>query len=146
MRDGERLAERGGDTAQQIEGQEPAVSHAVLDVIAEDPEIEHVAGDVQKAAVEKHRGDDRYPREVRRNQAVGEDEVVDVVAERELIQKHQRIDDDQRDGDVRRRARGDDVAEWDHRDGVRSSVFGLQSTVYSGTLPTFTPQTVDRRP
>src|SRR6185503_5331785 len=146
MRDGERLAERGGDTAQQIEGQEPAVSHAVLDVVAEDPEIEHVAGDVQKAAVEKHRGDDRYPREVRRNQAVGEDEVVDVVAERELIQKHQRIDDDQRDGDVRRRARGDDVAEWDHRDGLRSSVYGLQWYITNVLAGDLRPKSGDRRP
>src|SRR5207247_2287161 len=31
----------------------------VLDVVAEDPEVEHVPADVEQAAVEKHRGEDR---------------------------------------------------------------------------------------
>ena len=80
--------------------------------------------DVQEAAVEEHRGDHRRPREVRRNEAEGEDEVVDRVAERELIQEDQRVEHDERDGDVGRRARGDDVAKRNHL-GLRSTVYGL---------------------
>ena len=38
---------------------------------------------------------ERDPREVLRHQAVGEDESVDAVAKRELIQKHQRVQHDQ---------------------------------------------------
>ena len=33
------------------------MAHRVFDVVAEDPEEEHVAGDVQPAAMQKHAGD-----------------------------------------------------------------------------------------
>ena len=36
--------------------------HAVLDVVAEDPEIEHVADEMHPAAVQEHRGEDRRGR------------------------------------------------------------------------------------
>ena len=45
------------------------MSKAVLDVVAEDPEVEHVAADVRPAAVQEHRGDDAIPGELRRDQA-----------------------------------------------------------------------------
>jgi hypothetical protein len=35
------------------------VTEAVFDVVAEDPEVEHVAANVQQAAVQEHREDDR---------------------------------------------------------------------------------------
>ena len=65
----DRLRERRGDAAQQVEHEEAAVAHPVLDVVAEDPEVQHVAADVQQAAVQEHRGEHRHPRERRRHQA-----------------------------------------------------------------------------
>ena len=53
------------------------MAHAVFDVVAEDPEIEHVACDVQEAAVEEHRREHADPREVRGNQAEREHELID---------------------------------------------------------------------
>ena len=48
------LGERRGDAAEQIEDQELHVPEAVLDVVAEDPQVEHVAAEVQPAAVHEH--------------------------------------------------------------------------------------------
>ena len=36
------LSEGGGQPAGQIKNDEPAVPHTVLDVVSEDPEVEHV--------------------------------------------------------------------------------------------------------
>ena len=49
-----------------------------------------------------------------------EHEVVDRLAKRELIQEDQRVEHDERDGDVGSRARGDDVAKRDQRGCVYS--------------------------
>jgi len=47
---------RGRETREQIEKNEAQVSHAVFDVITEDPEIEHVAYDMHPSPVQKHGG------------------------------------------------------------------------------------------
>src|SRR6516165_10327951 len=45
-----------------MERQIACVSQRVLDVVAEDPQVEHVAADVQQPAVQEHRGEDRGDR------------------------------------------------------------------------------------
>jgi hypothetical protein len=65
----------------EIEREEPAVTHPILDVVSEDPEIQHVAGHVQEAA-RAGTSDvitDGHEKE-RRDQTVRVHEVVDVVA------------------------------------------------------------------
>ena len=47
--------------AEEIEDREAPVAHRVFDVVAENPEIEHVAEQVHEAPVQKHRGDDGEP-------------------------------------------------------------------------------------
>ena len=49
----EPLADRGDDPAEEIEDQVWPAAQAVLHVVAEDPEIEHVPKDVQPAAVQE---------------------------------------------------------------------------------------------
>ena len=80
-----RLRQRGRHAAQQVEDDEARVAHAVLDVVAEDPQVEHVAADVHQAAVQEHRGEQRDQRELGGHQAVREDERLPARAERELV-------------------------------------------------------------
>ena len=56
LREGRRHA---GD---EVEDEEAPVPESVFDVVAEDPQVEHVAGDVEQAAVHEHRGEDRRER------------------------------------------------------------------------------------
>jgi hypothetical protein len=49
------VGERGHDAGSHVEDQVAHVPEAVLDVVAEDPEEEHVAAEVEQAAVEEHR-------------------------------------------------------------------------------------------
>ena len=58
MRHDEVLRERRRDPAHQIEDQELDRPELVLDVVAEDPQIEHVAAEMQPAAVHEHGGED----------------------------------------------------------------------------------------
>ena len=44
----EHLAGERGGAAEQVEGQEPPAAHRVFDVVAEDPEKQHVAGYVKQ--------------------------------------------------------------------------------------------------
>ena len=55
------LGEVRDGPAQKIEKGESPAGHRVLDVVAEDPEEQHVAGDVQEAAVHEHRAEEREP-------------------------------------------------------------------------------------
>ena len=50
---------RGDETGQQVEELVRERPEDVLDVVAEDPEEQHVAADVQQAPVQEHRVDDR---------------------------------------------------------------------------------------
>ena len=98
-----------------------AVAHAVLDVVAEDPQVQHVAADVHQPAVQEHRRDERDQRELGGNQAVGEDERLPAGAERELIREHQHVQHDDADRDHRRRSGRNDVAQGNHRRQVQCS-------------------------
>jgi len=53
----ERVGQRREEAAGDVEDEIAEVVEAVLDVVAEDPEVEHVAAEVQPAAVHKHRGE-----------------------------------------------------------------------------------------
>lgn len=53
---GQRMGHAGENTAQQIEHDEPAMTHAILDVVTEYPQIEHVADEMHPPAVKKLRG------------------------------------------------------------------------------------------
>src|SRR5205085_11012806 len=55
-----RMRERRGNAARDIEDCVADVTEAVLDVVAEDPEVEHVAADVQETAVQEHRREHRH--------------------------------------------------------------------------------------
>ena len=48
------MSEGGSDPADNIENNEAGVAHRIFDVVAEDPEIEHVADQVHESAVKKH--------------------------------------------------------------------------------------------
>ena len=53
------LGQAGEGPAEQVEAEEPGPPEAVLDVVAEDPQVEHVAEQVEPAAVEELAGDER---------------------------------------------------------------------------------------
>ncbi len=56
----------GNNAAGEIENQEADAAHRLFDVVAENPQEQHVAGNVQEAAVQEHVGEKRR---VRRNAA-----------------------------------------------------------------------------
>src|SRR5688500_2743928 len=77
------VSERRHDPAQQVETEERRPAQAVLDVVPEDPEIEHVADEVQPAGMEEQAGHDaggtwtgRFAKEVDRNETVVPEEPV----------------------------------------------------------------------
>ena len=47
----QRVRQRTDNSAEQIEDQEFHVPHGVLDIVAEDPEEQHVAEEMQKVAM-----------------------------------------------------------------------------------------------
>src|SRR5437868_10870431 len=55
----EPVGEAREHAREKVEDQEAARSHAILDVVAEDPEHPHVADDVGPAAVKEHAGEKR---------------------------------------------------------------------------------------
>ena len=101
------LGERRRDAAEQIEDQELHVPEAVLDVVAEDPQVQHVAAEVQPAAVHEHGGENgrdvgpRMVREAPRHEGPFVDELVAVL---QLQEEDQHVDGNEDVGDVRRRA------------------------------------------
>ncbi len=60
----------GDDAGHQVEDQVADGAEVVLDVVAEDPQEQHVAAEVQQASVEEHREQHRQP-----HRLVGEDGV-----------------------------------------------------------------------
>jgi hypothetical protein len=58
---GRDLREAAGQAAGQVEEHVAHGAQDLLDVVAEDPEVEHVAGQVQRAAVQEHRRQQRQP-------------------------------------------------------------------------------------
>src|SRR5215218_7558633 len=74
--------------------------HGVLDVVAEDPEEEHVAADVEPTAVEEHRGQERKEvvpgRDLARDGAPAVDEIHQFwFGKRYLIQEDEDVERNQ---------------------------------------------------
>ena len=62
----ERLHERRGEAARDVPEQEAHPAESVFDVVAEDPQEEHVEDDVLPASVHEHGGEGIFvPRDVR---------------------------------------------------------------------------------
>ena len=57
-----RLGEYRGDTAAEIQDEVAEGAEHVFDVVAENPQEQHVAGEVEHAAMQEHAGEDRRPR------------------------------------------------------------------------------------
>ncbi len=98
------LQQGGGQAAQQVEAEVARVAQPVLDVVTEDPQVEHVAQEMGPSAVEEHRREDGEPAEGGWHQSPGRHERQQfTVPERLLEQEHQRVGDDQGHGDDGRR-------------------------------------------
>ena len=98
------------------------MSEAVFDVVAEDPEIEHVARDVGEPAVHEHRCDHVRQLEARRDQSEGEDEQpLVVLGQAGLQDEDHEVEHQQSDGDDGPRAGRDDIAKGDHTASIVSS-------------------------
>jgi hypothetical protein len=54
------LGDRRGNSAEQVEQQELRMAEPVFNVVSEDPEVEHVAAEVQPTTMHEHRGEDCY--------------------------------------------------------------------------------------
>lgn len=89
--------------------------HPVLDVVAEDPQIQHVHGEVQPVGVKEHGGHERLPVEPRGHQAMGQDEGHELaVRHPDLDQERAGVDEDEQEGDDRRGAGWNHIPERDH--------------------------------
>jgi hypothetical protein len=73
------VGQRSNHAAKQVEDQILHVAQTILDVVAEDPEEEHVAGDVREAAVHEHRREEREVNRTRRRTKTGNDYVARVL-------------------------------------------------------------------
>src|SRR3954449_6312442 len=125
------LGQSGERAAEEVEREEANPSEAVLDVVPEDPQVEHVAEQVEPAAMEELAGDERRRRlrqEVTvgpcrrprgRNDAPMADEVLDrrLAAAREQAElpgEDDETGDDQRQRDERRLPRRGDIPPRDY--------------------------------
>src|SRR3954466_4628952 len=61
MRVDNTFGKRRSDAADQIEEQEAQMSHGIFDIVPENPEVKHVAAEVQETSVQEHRRDQRVP-------------------------------------------------------------------------------------
>ena len=110
------MRERRQETAHQVEDEEAGVSHRVLDVVAEDPEVEHVAGQVHEAAVQEHAREERQGggngcdrgRELvgsedhgRNHAELVNEELGGAGRERKLVHEHESVGRDQTHGEER---------------------------------------------
>src|SRR6267143_1221610 len=117
------------DPAREIEEEIPYVPEEILHIVAEDPEKEHVPGEVQEAGMEKHAGHQGHEgsfkagmphqesRETRRNRGVREEQgFIGPLRERsleaELVDKHGDVGKNQRDVDEGIGSRRVEVLEW----------------------------------
>src|SRR5258708_3974839 len=48
-------------SAREIEREKTRMAHGVFDIVPENPEVKHVAAEVQKTAMQKHRSDQAQP-------------------------------------------------------------------------------------
>src|SRR5207253_9912397 len=102
----DRVDDPGAKSAEQIKQKVSEMAQAVFNVVAENPQVPHVADQVQPAAMQEHRGekrhDDRRQRKMRlrpsehgrRHHAVELDEWFEIAAEREFVKKDNHVDED----------------------------------------------------
>src|SRR5215813_4752181 len=123
-----RLRAKRGRSAEEIEKDKTSVTQPVLDVVAKNPEVEHVADDVGPAAVEKHRGEDRQeakrayrvPAVVNPVDETGRDEAKQLQhlgrtgAKAHFLEKDDDVDNDQPHRNERGGAGPDRVSDGDH--------------------------------
>ena len=60
----------------EVGNQEPDPAESMLDVVAADPEKQHVAGEMEESGVQEHRGEERRQARLRRPETPFEDEQV----------------------------------------------------------------------
>jgi len=80
------------------------VAENILHAAPEDPQEPHVAGDMQKSAVDEHGSQDRHiAKAIRHNTVLHDEAVLSVARQSELVGEHENIDDDdgERDGGAR---------------------------------------------
>ena len=83
------MNECGRDTGGQVGREKSDTAETVLDVVAIDPQEEHVAGKMHEAGVEKHRREQGRRRRRHRTKAVVEDdEVVGRDLSHQLCRRH----------------------------------------------------------
>ncbi len=126
MRVEEDLHEEGRRPGHEVEGEVPSVPEDVLDVVAEDVEVEHVPDDVEPAAVKEHRGEDGQDlRRVVRDmleEPVGDDrpgvdEIRELLPEGDLVEEDKDVRGDQEIVDDRNARGRDRVLQRDYGPG-----------------------------
>ena len=126
---GKRVRIGGDDAGDQIKQRKPNMAQGILDIVAENPEIEHVAAQVQQAPMKKHRGEDGNRREggrrrlppweigvkqPRGDRAKRVEKRLEVRPEHEFIEKGRDVGADQRHRHPRHQRRGILISERDH--------------------------------
>ena len=100
VREAER--EHRGECAREVEHRERQVAPAVLEVAADQPQEQHVADQVQPAAVDERRGERIDQARVRRMERVVREEVLELLgAERRHVDLHDHADRDHADRERR---------------------------------------------
>src|SRR5579884_4238043 len=105
----EDLGQSGDDTADQVEDRVLVVSERVLDVVAEDPEEEHVEADVRPTTVHELRGQERVElmpvRDLVRDRAPAQDKIFNLrVRKRQHVEEDEGVEHDDGVVDDRREA------------------------------------------
>jgi len=112
----EHVQQTRPDSTAQIKEEVRNVPEEILDIVAEDPEKEHVSGEVQEAGMEKHAGNQGHEgyfkagmshqegRETGRNRRIRKEQGIKGLAwerglKAELVDKHNDVGQDQRDVD-----------------------------------------------
>ena len=80
----EALRQRRDGAAHQVEDEVAPVPEPVFDVVAEDPQVEHVAEEVQPATVQEHRCEESRPRELGGHDAIDGRKVWSVAGDCEI--------------------------------------------------------------
>ena len=110
---GDGMAEHGEDAAQHIEDGKSDMPHRIFNIVAEDPQVQHVADQMHPASVQKHARDERDKGRravnLRRQCRIAEDrrwngaepvdeEFTGLRREERLVQIDQRTEHDEADG------------------------------------------------
>src|SRR5215471_11357712 len=149
------LRERGDKARRQIEDQKSTVTQGVLDVVAEDPQVEHVAADVQEAPVQEHRREngedrrkDRCPGLARSGEPAGhEPELQDEIMrgpgpfrrrrslERQLVEEQENVHGDQCDRNEGSSEARYIVFQGKHLGPRTASYWGVMSSMAANNWP-----------